>query len=282
MSTTKSVSRRDIIKTGGIAAVAATATKLMPSEAAAAKKEVPRWAMVIDLRRCIGCRGCTIACKSEFGVALGRWNAVVKQIEHGKYPNAKKAFLPRLCNHCAGEFKEDFQVPPCVEKCPEAKSGERKKLGKVRYRTGATYKRPDGMILMDMSLCIGCYKCIDACPYGVRHIDPFVKLTRTDREKDLGVGKCTFCQHRVDKGLMPSCVNTCQGRARIFGDLNDPNSEVSQLSKEFGLEGNRLKTTLLPDELTMPFVLYVDPDGILSRYKIDKKTKEKEFNDQVI
>ncbi len=123
-------------------------------------------------------------------------------------------------------------------------------MGGVRYRTGATYKRPDGMILLDMSLCIGCYKCIDACPYGVRFIDPRVKLTRADREKDLGVGKCTFCDHRVDKGVVPSCVNTCQGGARIFGDLNDPNSEVSKLAKEFNLLKNRKKTTLLPNEKT--------------------------------
>lgn len=282
MSSENSLTRRDVLKTGGMAVAAAAATQLASSVTEAKDKDIPRWAMVIDLRRCIGCRGCTVACKSEFGVALGRWNAVIKQVEYGKYPDAKKAFLPRLCNHCAGEFKEDYQVPPCVEKCPEAKSGERAKLGNVRYRTGATYKRPDGMILLDMSLCIGCYKCIDACPYGVRHIDPFVKLTRSDREKDFGVGKCTFCAHRVDKGLMPSCVNTCQGRARIFGDLNDPESEVSKLAKKHDLLNNRMKTTLLPDKLTMPHVFYIDPDGILARYKIDKKTKQEEFRDQFV
>ena len=153
------------------------------------------------------------------------------------------------------------------------------KLGDTRYRTGATYKRPDGMILLDMQYCIGCYKCIDACPYGVRSIDPFVKLERTDRENDLGVGKCTFCPQRVDKGIAPSCVNTCQGGARIFGDLSDPDSEVSKLVKEHGLEKNRKTATLLPDEKTMPHVFYIDPHKILARYKIDKKTKEKEFND---
>ena len=151
------------------------------------------------------------------------------------------------------------------------------KLGKERYRTGATYKRPDGMVLMDNSLCIGCYKCIDACPYGVRHIDPFEKLTRPDREKDFGVGKCSFCVHRVDKGIAPSCVNTCQGRARIFGDLNDPDSEVAKLAKEFKLLKNRDKTTLLPNEKTEPYNLYIDPDGILARYKITKETKAEEF-----
>ncbi len=276
MSKTGKLSRRDLLKTGGVVATAVAATGLLPKKAAAAKNGNARWAMVLDLRKCIGCRGCTVACKSEYGVALGRWNTVVKNVEYGKYPNPQKHFLPRLCNNCSGGEKD---VPPCVEKCPEAKSGKRMKMGKTRYRTGATYKRPDGMILNDMSLCIGCYKCIDACPYGVRSIDPFVKLTRADREKDLGVGKCTFCVHRVDKGVIPSCVNTCQGEARIFGDLNDPKSEVSKLAKKFNLLKNRKKTTLLPDEGTEPFNLYIDPDGVLARYKIDKKTKEEEFKE---
>jgi tetrathionate reductase subunit B len=270
------VTRRDLLKTGGAVAAATATTGLLSSEAEAAKKNA-RYAMVLDLRRCIGCRGCTVACKSEFGVALGRWSAVVKNVEFGTYPDTQKHFLPRLCNHCAGDSEKG--IPPCVEKCPEAKSGERMKMGDERYRTGATYKRPDGMILLDMNLCIGCYKCIDACPYGVRSIDPFAKLTRSDREKDFGVGKCTFCDHRVDKGIVPSCVNTCQGGARIFGDLNDPDSEVSKLVKEFNLEKERKTSTLMPDENTMPHVFYIDPHKVLARYKIEKKTKEKEFSD---
>jgi tetrathionate reductase subunit B len=276
MGNTKTVSRRDLLKTGGTVAAAAAATGLLPVETEAAKNGA-RYAMVIDLRRCIGCRGCTVACKSEFGVALGRWSAVVKNVEFGKFPDTQKHFLPRLCNHCAGESEKG--VPPCVEKCPEAKSGKRMKLGKERYRTGATYKRPDGMILLDMDLCIGCYKCIDACPYGVRSIDPFVKLTRADREKDLGVGKCTFCDHRVDKGIVPSCVNTCQGSARIFGDMNDPSSEVTKLIKEFKLDEDRMTSTLLPEDKTFPHVFYIDPNKILARYKIVKETKVEEFRD---
>jgi len=276
MGKTDSVSRRDLLKTGGTVAAAVAATSLLPSETEAAKSNA-RYAMVLDLRRCIGCRGCTVACKSEFGVALGRWSAVVKNVEFGKFPDTQKHFMPRLCNHCAGESEKG--VPPCVEKCPEAKSGKRMKLGKERYRTGATYKRPDGMILLDMKLCIGCYKCIDACPYGVRSIDPFSKLTRADREKDLGVGKCTFCSHRVDKGIVPSCVNTCQGGARIFGDMNDSGSEVAKLIKEHKLDKNRKTSTLLSGEKTEPHVFYIDPNKILARMKITKETKEKEFRD---
>lgn len=285
MGKAPTLSRRDMLKAGGTMAAAATVSTLKVPDAEAAAKGNPRWAFIVDLRRCIGCRACTVACKAEFDVPLGRWRAVVKQVDRGSYPNAKKFFLPKLCNHCAGEKGTEGQkvdVPPCVEKCPEAKSGKRMKQGGVRYRTGATYKRPDGMILFDNSQCIGCYKCIDACPYGVRYKDPAVKLTRADREKDIGIGKCDFCQHRVDNGVVPSCVNTCTGSARIFGDLNDPGSDVSKLAKEFGLEKNRSKTTLRPDKKTKPHVFYIDPDGVLSDYTIDDDTKEEEFNDTFV
>ncbi len=277
------ISRRDILKTGGTVAVAAVATVggLPVSEAEAASEK--RWAFVVDLRRCVGCRTCTVSCKTEFNVPLGRWRAVIKTVDWGKFPNNKRAFVPRLCNHCAGDSEKG--VPPCVEKCPEAKSGERKKLGKTRYRTGATYKRPDGMILVDMDLCIGCYKCIDACPYGVRFIDPAVKLKRPDREKDLGIGKCTFCEHRVDNGIEPSCVQACPHGTRTFGDMNDPNSKVSKLIKEFNLDGKRNSTTMLPQENTMPHVFYIDTEGVLSHYSFDHKSKEKrmaEYRDNII
>jgi tetrathionate reductase subunit B len=241
MSKKNTISRRDLLKAGGTVAAAATVTGLPVSDAEAAAGK--RWAFVVDLRRCVGCRTCTISCKSEFNVPLGRWRAVIKTVDWGTFPNAKRQFVPRLCNHCAGESSKG--VPPCVEKCPEAKRGQRMKMGNERYRTGATYKRPDGMILIDMQYCIGCYKCIDACPYGVRYIDPGVKLKRPDREKDFGVGKCTFCEHRVDNGIEPSCVQACPHGARTFGDMNDSGSKVSKLMKEFNLTGNRAKTTLL-------------------------------------
>jgi len=275
------LSRRDLLKAGGTVAVAASVSQLTVTDAEAAAGK--RWAFVVDLRRCVGCRTCTVSCKAEFNVPLGRWNAVIKTVDWGTFPKNRRAFVPRLCNHCAGE--SDKGVPPCVEKCPEAKSGKRMKLGSERYRTGATYKRPDGMILLDMDLCIGCYKCIDACPYGVRYIDPAVKLKRSDREKDLGVGKCTFCDHRVGNGIEPSCVQACPHSARTFGDMNDSGSKVSKLIKEFKLDKNLNKTTLLNQEKTMPHVFYIDPDGVLSHYSFDHKNKEKrlaEFRDNII
>ncbi|MBI5196763.1 MAG: 4Fe-4S dicluster domain-containing protein [Nitrospirae bacterium] len=282
MSEDKALSRRDLLKTGGAAAAATAVAGVLPiSKAEGANAGLPRWAMIIDLRKCIGCRGCTVACKSEFGVPLGRWSAVVKQIESGKYPKARKDFLPRLCNHCSGGKEE---VPPCVKICPQYPLDRKEFVtpdGKVhKYRDGATYKRPDGMVLFDNSQCIGCGKCIEKCPYGVRYFNPFVTAGK-DNTKN-GIGKCTLCQHRVDKGLIPSCVNTCQGSARIFGDLNDPDSEVSRLVKEFNLLKDREKTTLLPQEKTEPYVFYIDPKNVLKAYKINSKKKEAEFNDQII
>ncbi len=292
-------SRRDVLKVAGTLAIGAAATSLLPAgEAIAAKKKkAPRWAMVIDLRRCIGCRGCTVACKSEFGVPLGSFNAVVKQMEVGKYPETKKHFLPRLCNHCEGTEKVGrMNVPPCVKICPEYPKPRREVFitpegKKIRYNIGATYKRPDGAILFDNDICIGCEKCIKECPYGSRYINRLVKLKREDREKDYGIGKCTLCQHRIDKGLVPACVNTCQGRARIFGDFNDPNSEVSKLAKEFNLVKNKKDTTLektiVPEKgkkpvETDPQVFYIDPAGVLNMYRIPAKTKEAEFRDQFV
>ncbi|MDH3259004.1 MAG: 4Fe-4S dicluster domain-containing protein [Deltaproteobacteria bacterium] len=282
MKKKNTVSRRDLLKAGGTVAAAATVSGLHATDAGA-ETAGQRWAFVVDLRRCVGCRTCTISCKSEFNVPLGRWRAVIKPVDWGTYPDNKRQFVPRLCNHCAGSTEKG--EPPCVEKCPENSRGERMKMGDVRYRTGATYKRPDGMILIDMQYCIGCYKCIDACPYGVRYIDPGVKLKRDDKENEFGIGKCTFCEHRVANGIEPSCVQACPHGTRTFGDMNDPASKVSKLIKEFNLDKNRDKTTLLPEEGTVPHVFYIDPDGVLNRYKFDYKDKDKrlaEFRDNII
>jgi len=273
MSKTETLSRRDLLKTGGAVAVVAAATTLLSKKAEAAEEKVPRWAMVIDLRKCVGCYSCQVSCKMENSVPMEGYNARVNAVDRGEYPKPERIFLPTLCNHCAGEKKGEEQVPPCVEKCPDAKSGKRVELNGVKYRTGATYKRPDGMILNDMSLCIGCYKCIEACPYGARYINPHIKLTRPDREKDLGIGKCTFCQHRVDEGLEPACVRNCVGKARFFGDLNDPNSEVSRLIKE-----NPTKV-LKPEEKTEPNIYYIKLDEAVAKMEdllnpIPKKPKK--------
>ncbi len=275
MSENVDVSKRNMLKKAGVAAAGITAASLLPAmEAAAARGTAPRWVMVFDLRRCIGCRGCTVACKAEYDVPLGAWNTVVNEEVVGKYPNTKKPFLPIRCNHCEGN-KEDG-VPPCVKNCPEyPKTRQKFKTpdGKtIRYRDGATYKRPDGLILFKNEYCVGCGKCIEACPYGARAFNKRLKAGK-DSTKN-GITKCSSCQHRIDKGVAPACVNICQGRARIFGDMNDPDSEVAKLAKEFGLLTGRQKTTLLPGENTVPMNFYVDPDNAL-KTKIATKKYEK-------
>ncbi|MES9828013.1 MAG: 4Fe-4S dicluster domain-containing protein [Candidatus Thiodiazotropha sp.] len=275
------IKRRKFLSGVGTAAAVGAATLATPRVSLeAAQSKAPRWAMVMDLRRCIGCRACTVACKSENDVSLGRFRAVIQEKTMGAFPNTKKAFLPLMCNHCEGNEKDG--VPPCVKACPEF-PGKRAKFktadGKtIRYRTGATYKRPDGLILIDKEKCIGCGKCIDACPYGVRSFDPFVKAGADPTKQ--AADKCDMCAHRVDNGVEPSCVNTCQGRARIFGDLNDPNSEVSKLVKAHNLA--KADNVLLPEEGTNPHVFYIDPDNMLKTlYTQRKKGELDHFVDQI-
>lgn len=271
------VGRRDVLKGAGATTIAGAAALATGTKAVAAEG-VPRWAMVMDLRRCIGCRACTVACKAENDVSLGRFRTVIQEKTTGTFPNTKKAFLPIMCNHCEGN--EADGVPPCVKVCPEypgkrmtfiTASGE-----KIRYRGGATYKRPDGLILIDAEACISCGKCIDACPYGVRSFNPFVEAGKAPGKP--AADKCDMCQERVANGVVPSCVNTCQGRARIFGDLNDPNSEVSQLVAEHNLADN----VLLPEEGTNPHVFYIDPDNIMGEvYKKREKGKLDHYVDLI-
>ena len=153
-----------------------------------------RWGMLIDLRKCIGCQACTAACKFENNVPEGVFRTWVPDVELGTYPDTRRAFLPRLCNHC--------ERPSCIEVCP----------------AGATWQRRDGIVEIDYDLCWGCGACVNACPYDARFIDP---VTRT-------ANKCTFCSQRVDQGLLPACVETCVGGVRQFGDLNDPNDPVTK------------------------------------------------------
>ncbi len=271
------IGRRDVLKGAGVAVVGAAALSTSASNAEAAAK-APRWVMVMDLRKCIGCRACTVSCKSENDVSLGRFRTVVQEKTMGTFPNTKKGFLPIMCNHCEGNKKDG--IPPCVKECPEY-PGERLTFttadgNKIRYRGGATHKRPDGLILIEKDLCIGCGKCIDACPYGVRSFDPFVKAGKKPELQ--AADKCDMCKERVANGIDPSCVNTCQGRARIFGDLNDSKSEIAMLVKKHNLA----KNVLLPKEETDPHVFYIDPDNMLEKlYTKRKKGKLDHFVDLI-
>ncbi len=190
------LSRRKFVKKLGAGVAATAVATTLPAVARATDAtQTVHYGMVIDTRRCIGCHACSVACKSEFNVPLGYTRSWVEYVDKGTYPDAHRSFLPRLCNQC--------RHPPCVDVCP----------------TGATYKREqDGVVVVDPEICIGCKYCIQACPYDARFLNPVTGAA----------DKCDFCLHRISQGLVPACVETCQGRARIFGDINDPDSEVSR------------------------------------------------------
>lgn len=198
--------------------------------------------MVIDLARCVGCNACTLACKIEHGTPPDVYYTRVYTEETGSFPDVTTLYVPALCNHC-----EDA---PCVRVCP----------------TGATYKREDGIVMVDQDKCIGCRYCMVACPYNERFylregsLDDGYHGERTVFEDtkwqwftEGTVVKCNFCAHRVDEGLDPACVVTCPTEARVFGDLEDPGSKVSTLIRE--RDGHQPQ----PDAGTNPSVYYLDP-----------------------
>ncbi len=179
-----------------------------------------RHGMVIDLDRCVGCHSCTVACRQENRTPPGvRWTRVV-QVDEGRYPKVRRTFIPRSCMHCSN--------PSCVPVCP----------------TGASFKRSDGLVLVDQSHCIGCKACVVACPYEARHfvertqgyfpgqVTPYEQAGPEGQHEQGTVEKCTFCVHRLEVGLQPACVDTCPAGARHFGDLEDPESEVYRLARD--------------------------------------------------
>lgn len=189
-----------------------------------------RWAMAIDLEKCVGCKACTVACAVENKTGPGIAYRPVSTETTGTYPNAKRTFRPRPCMHC--------EKPACLEACPE----------------NAVKKRPDGIVYIDYGVCKGVTACVAACPYGVPLLDeggyftdgtpavqPYEKAASFEmgvkRVREAGTApigkarKCTYCFHRLEAGMLPACTTTCIGNATFFGDLNDSESLVTELAK---------------------------------------------------
>jgi len=223
-----------------------------------------KYAMAVDLDRCQGCRACMEACKIENNTVESVFWMYVFRLETGEFPDTKMSFLPRPCQHCDNA--------PCVKVCP----------------VGARFKREDGLVLTDADRCIGCRYCELACPYGVNYFnwakpekrqyldydDPAVtavtggvmppyknpdldQLYGEEQRLTAGGGhfkgvmeKCTFCVHRLDKGLDPACVSTCPVQALIFGDTEDEDSQIATMINE------RPHFRLLEEVGTQPSVLY--------------------------
>lgn len=201
------------------------------------------WGYIVDTTRCIGCGACVRACKIENDVPDTFFRTWVERYEFNKdgkikvdspkgalesfkednFPTdqiTKAFFVPKLCNHC--------YESPCVQVCP----------------VGASYETPDKVVLVDKSHCVGCGYCVQACPYGCRYIN---------HEKGTA-DKCTFCYHRIQKGLAPACVNACPRNARIYGNLKDTNSNIRKILSQ------KRYSTLKPDLGTNPKCYYIELD----------------------
>jgi Fe-S-cluster-containing dehydrogenase component/formate-dependent nitrite reductase membrane component NrfD len=181
---------------------------------------MPKFAFVIDNRKCIGCHACTVACKSEHQVPVGVDRTWVKYIEKGTFPNNRRFFTVMRCNHC--------EWAPCVSICPVT----------------ALHKRGDGVVDFNSDRCIGCKACMQACPYDALYIDP---ATHT-------AAKCNFCTHRLEMGLQPSCVVVCPEQAIIAGDMDDPSSEISHLLDRHPVQVRK------PEKETRPKLFYIEAD----------------------
>jgi molybdopterin-containing oxidoreductase family iron-sulfur binding subunit len=225
-------SRRDVLAAAAALAGAALApgVRLVEIAHAAAAAGTPasakvRWGLLIDANLCSdGCNECVLACNRENGLDGGtrptdsQW---IRRVDLKDRKSGHKLSLPVMCQHCA--------EPPCVDVCP----------------TGASFKRADGIVLVDRHTCIGCRYCVMACPYKARS---FVHETLTAQKPSVPRGKgcvesCTLCVHRIDRGeRTTACAQACPTKAILFGDLNDPNSEISRRVAE-------IRTTQLRSDL---------------------------------
>jgi len=173
---------------------------------------------LVDLHLCMGCKGCEIACKVENEVPLSTWRLRVKYVDVGVFPETKRTFTPLRCNHCANA--------PCERICP----------------VSALHYIENGIVNIDSERCIGCAGCVMACPYGAIYIDPETQTA----------DKCTYCAHRIASSMMPACVVACPVEANIFGDLDDPTSNISKY-----IQDHRDVQVRKPEKGTDPHHFYV-------------------------
>jgi Fe-S-cluster-containing dehydrogenase component/formate-dependent nitrite reductase membrane component NrfD len=178
---------------------------------------MPNYGFAIDLRKCIGCHACTIACKAEHEIPVGVNRCWVKTVEKGTFPDTRRFFFPVLCNQC--------DEAPCAKICP----------------TNALFKRRDGIVDLHGDSCIGCRACMVACPYDQLFIDPNTHTAE----------KCNFCANRVENELLPACVSVCPTECRIFGDLDDPSSAVAKIALMEAMSVRK------PEKGTIPKVFYL-------------------------
>ena len=164
--------------------------------------------MVFDVDRCVGCLACVVACKVENDGEVGTyWTWIERVGPTGEFPKTEMYFMPYTCQQC--------DTPECISVCP----------------ANATYKRADGVILVDAEKCIGCRACVEACPYGARCMD-----SRSNTAK-----KCTLCAQLIDRGELPNCARNCPAKCRIVGDIDDVNSDAARAVKSAGKNVYKLK-----------------------------------------
>lgn len=186
------------------------------------KHKTIKYGIIIDTSKCIDCKACMIACKVENNLPRGYWRNWIKS-RWQEDTELKNEFQPGQCMQC--------DEPSCVAACP----------------VGATYKENNGLVAIDPLKCIGCGNCIAACPYQARYRDPKRRIA----------DKCDFCRHRLNRGEEPACVVTCPTKARIFGNLNDPQSHIGSLAA-----GEKLVQIINPLVNTSPNIFYLQKTGL--------------------
>ena len=237
-ATSKRSFLQDLIAVAASFGIASTARAALPGDPTVQPTRRPgmegkRFGMLVDMRKCIGCQACTVSCSVENQPPIGQFRTSVLQYEVDQPDNSMPAMvsLPRLCNHC--------DEPPCVPVCP----------------VQATFQRTDGIVLVDNERCVGCGYCVQACPYDARFIN---HETQT-------ADKCTFCEHRLEAGLLPACVESCVGGARVIGDLNDAHSEINQRMNAYKEAHKDEIKVLKPGMKTKPHVFYIGlPDEFVN------------------